>query len=287
MSKNKIAIVGMSCLFPGAPDLASFWRNIVSGTDSIRDATDAEWQPDKFFNDKPTSFEHIYCKKGGFITEFADFDPLKYGVMPNSINGSDPDQLLALRVATEALEDAGYDNRKHQNNNHEVILGRTSCPGAGSMNMIHRGHTISDIMDVLRSLNPDYSQEQLRLIEEGLKTSLYQCSSDTIPAVMPNVLAGRIAGRLGFKGRSMILDSACASSLTAVEIAVRDLLSGQCDLAVAGGLHVNAFAIFYQMFCGLGALSRRQKIRPFDESADGTILGEGLGMVVLKRLDDA
>jgi acyl transferase domain-containing protein/phosphopantetheinyl transferase len=143
------------------------------------------------------------------------------------------------------------------------------------------------MMDVIGALNPRFSQEELQSIEEGLRASLSQCNSDTIPGVMPNVLAGRIAGRFGFKGRSLILDSACASSLVAVEIAIGDLISRKCDLALAGGVHVNAFAYFYQMFCGLGALSRQQQIRPFDDSADGTILGEGVGMVVLKRLSDA
>ena len=277
----------MSCLFPQAPNLSAYWTNIVNGVDSTRPATDEEWDPEKFYNPEPTSFEQIYCKRGGFITELADFDPLRFGVMPNSIQGADPDQLLALRVASEALADAGYDSSRHGINNFEVILGRTSAPGSGSMNLIQRGQTISQVLDVLKSLHPEYSQEQLLVIEDSLKASLNQCNSDTIPAVMPNVLAGRIAGRLGFKGRSMILDAACASSLVAVEIAMRDLISGQTDLAVAGGLHVNSSAFFYQMFCGLGALSKQQIIRPFDDNADGTILGEGLGMVVLKRLSDA
>jgi acyl transferase domain-containing protein/phosphopantetheinyl transferase len=277
----------MSCLFPGAPNLSSFWMNIVNGVDATRDATAAEWDPSKFYNQNPTSFEQIYCKRGGFITELADFDPLKYGVMPNSISGSDPDQLLALRVASEALADAGYSNRKYDGNRAEIILGRTSAPGAGSMNMIQHGETVKQIVDVVKALHPEYTPEQVVLLEQGLKSSLNNCSSDTIPAVMPNILAGRIAGRLGFKGKSTVLDSACASSLIAVEMAVNDLQAGLCDLALAGGIHVNAFAVFYQMFCGLGALSKREQIRPYDDKADGTLLGEGLGMVVLKRLEDA
>ncbi len=287
ISSDKIAIVGMSCLFPGAPNLSSFWMNIVNGVDATRDATAAEWDPSKFYNQNPTSFEQIYCKRGGFITELADFDPLKYGVMPNSISGSDPDQLLALRVASEALADAGYSNKKYDGNRAEVILGRTSAPGAGSMNMIQHGETIKQMVDVVKALHPEYTPEQVLLLEQGLKSSLNNCSSDTIPAVMPNILAGRIAGRLGFKGKSTVLDSACASSLIAVEMAVHDLQAGLCDLALAGGIHVNAFAVFYQMFCGLGALSKQEQIRPYDDKADGTLLGEGLGMVVLKRLDDA
>jgi len=284
---NKVAIVGMSCLFPGAANLAQFWANIVNGVDATRDATAEEWNPDKFYNPNPTAFEQIYCKRGGFITELADFDPLKYGVMPNSISGSDPDQLLALRVASEALADAGYVNKQYDGNRAEVILGRTSAPGGGSMNMIYHGETVHQVLDVVKSLHPEYSPEQMILLEQGLRATLKNCSSDTIPAVMPNILAGRIAGRLGFKGKSTVLDSACASSLIAVEMGVNDLLSGTCDLALAGGIHVNSFAVFYQMFCGLGALSKQEKIRPYDDKADGTLLGEGLGMVVLKRYEDA
>lgn len=286
-SKARIAIVGMSCLFPGAPDISSFWTNIVNGVDSIRETTSAEWEPAKFYKQNSLSLEDIYCKRGGFVTEYADFDPLQHGVMPNSIWATDPDQLLALRVASEALADAGYDRKKHAANQHEVVLGRTSISSTGSMNITQRVHTMRQMMDVIRTINPEFSAEQLQLIEQGLKSSLHEAIPESLPGVMPNVMAGRIAGRLGFKGRSLILDSACASSLIAVEIAVRDLQSHQCDMALAGGVHVNNFAVFYQLFCSLGALSRTEQIRPFDENADGTILGEGIGMVVLKRLDDA
>jgi len=283
----KIAIVGMSCLFPRSPNLAAFWSNIVGGVDCLRDSTAEEWDPARFYSKEPTIFEQIYCKRGGFITELADFDPLKYGVMPNSIKGTDPDQLLALRVASEALADAGYANRDFNRERAEVILGRTSAPGAGAMNLIQQGQTVGQMLQVISALHPEYTPDEMDAIAETLRLSLSRCSSDTIPGVMPNVMAGRIAGRLGFNGRSMILDSACASSLIAVETAVNDLLSGRCDLALSGGIHINAFACFYQIFCGLGALSPTEQIKPFDAQADGTLLGEGLGIVVLKRLEDA
>lgn len=284
---NKIAIIGMSCLFPKSPDLTSYWTNIVSGVDCTREVTEEEWDPKRYLDPQSTWLDRIYCRRGGFITELAEFDPLKYGVMPKSVEGSDPDQLLALRLAVEALADAGYDSRAQIFDHGEIMLGRTSAPGAGSLNLIQHVETIHQVLNIIKSLNPQYGEEQLKSIGEALRASLNQCNSDTIPAVMPNVIAGRIAGRLGFKGRSLILDAACASSLVAVEIAVDDLLSGKCDLALAGGIHINSFASFYAMFCGLGALSHSQQIRPFDDEADGTLLGEGIGMVVLKRLVDA
>jgi acyl transferase domain-containing protein/phosphopantetheinyl transferase len=284
---NDIAIVGMSCLFPQAKDLSQFWQNIVRGVDCLRDVGSLEWDKDTYWDPESTTIQKTYCKKGGFISELADFDPLQYGVMPKSIEGIDPDQLLALKVACMAFADAGLKRETFDGARAEVILGRTSAPGAGSMNMIQHGTTVEQTLAVVRALHPEYSKSEIDAIGQALSKSLNLCNSDTIPGVMPNILAGRIAGRLGFKGRSMVLDSACASSLIAVEIAITDLLAGKCDLALAGGVHVNSFAIFYEMFASLGALSKKENIRPFDDSADGTLLGEGLGMIVLKRMADA
>ncbi|MBY0548377.1 MAG: polyketide synthase [Candidatus Obscuribacterales bacterium] len=290
--KNKratvpVAIIGMSCIFPGAPSAVQFWENIINGVDSIREPGEDEWNPETFKNKPATSFGNIYCTRGGFITEYADFDPLEFGIMPTSVRGGDPDQFLALRVAADALADAGYHHKTFDGERAEVVIGRTMAPGVGSLNLIQHGQTVDQLIDVLKSVSPDRSDDELNEIAQLLKNGLEPCSADTIPAVMPNVLAGRIASKLGFRGRSLILDAACASSLIAVETAMHGLISGNSDLAIAGGVHVSSSAGFYQMFCGVGALSHAGIIRPFDDEADGTLLGEGVGMLVLKRLDDA
>jgi len=282
-----IAIVGMSCLFPGAPDLAQFWMNIVGGTDSLTEVPPEQWDAVKYYDPQSNSFERVYCRRGGFITGMADFDPLSYGIMPNAVNGADPDQFLSLKVAVDAIANAGYDSKPFERSRAQVILGRTSAPGVGALGLIQRGHGVDQVIDVIKSQLPDCSAEELEAIAEGLRASLPPCNADTIPGVMPNILAGRIANRLGFQGKNLILDAACASSLIAVEMCVKDLMSGDCDLAIAGGVHINSNAFFYQMFCGLGALSRKQVISPFGKDADGTMLGDGVGMVVLKRRVDA
>ena len=286
---GKIAIVGMSCLYPGAPDLSSFWSNIVRGVDSTREVSASEWNVEDYYDPEAKKFGSVYSKRGGFISEYADFDPLKYGVMPSGVAGGDPDQFLTLRVAHEAMADAGYlDNSKKtfDKDRAEIILGRISAPGAGSMNLTHQSKTVHEVSSLLRGLLPNHPEVVDAAINE-MTGRLVACNSDTIPSAMPNVLAGRIAAKLGFRGRNLLIDAACASSMVAVETAVQDLLNYQCDLALAGGLHVNASPVFFQMFCGLGALSRKDIIRPFDESADGTLLGEGIGILVLKRHEDA
>ncbi|MCC7532014.1 MAG: polyketide synthase dehydratase domain-containing protein [Candidatus Melainabacteria bacterium] len=285
--QEPIAIVGMSCLFPMAPGLAPFFGNILAGRDCLREPNENEWAIINYQNPSGSDFKKIYCVKGGFVTELADFDPLKYGVMPRAVHGSDPDQFLALRVAIEAMADAGYNNLPTAIDKGEVILGRTSAPGQGAMTMIQQGQTVDQMLALVQKLHPEISHDDIRHLAELLHGSLAPTNSDTVPGVMPNLLAGRIAQRLGFKGRNLLLDAACASSLIAVETAVRDLRTGSCDVALAGGIHINSFACFYQMFCALTALSPNQEIRPFDQAADGTILGEGIGAVVLKRYSEA
>ena len=120
--QEPIAIVGMSCLFPMAPGLASFFGNILAGKDCLREPNEQEWESINYQNPSGSDFKKIYCVRGGFVSELADFDPLKYGVMPRAVHGADPDQFLALRVAVEAMADAGYDNLPTAIDKGEVIL---------------------------------------------------------------------------------------------------------------------------------------------------------------------
>lgn len=284
---NKVAIIGMACLFPGAPDLSAFWSNIISRVDAIREAGESEWDQGTHYDPESTSFYKTYARRGGFISENAVFDPLKFGVMPNALSGSDADQLLALKVAHDALADAGYLNKEFDRDRAEVILGRIGAPGNGSMNLIQQSKTVGEIEQVLRSVLTDADEDVIQAAVEQVKGKLHPCTSDNMPSVMPNVMAGRIAAKLGFRGKSLLVDAACASSMVAMEAAVQDLLMHTCDFALTGGVYVNSSASMFKLFAGLGALSHADTIRPFDENADGTLLGEGIGLLCLKRYDDA
>lgn len=278
-------------MYPEAADLAAFWSNIVGGRDSITEVTDDEWSTNLYYDATASGYGKSYSKRGGFITSVASFDPLKYGVMPSAVAGSDPDQLLTLKVAQQAMADAGYatgDKAKSLDRDRaEIIIGRISAPGAGSLNLVHQSKTVHEITEILRAVLPAGNEKILEDAARQIQQNLVPINPDSIPGAMPNVLAGRLAAKLGFRGRNLIVDAACASSMVAVEIAVNDLIEGRCDLALAGGVHVNSSAVLFQMFCGLGALSRKDVIAPFDATADGTMLGEGVGIICLKRYDDA
>lgn len=281
-----VAIIGMACMFPGAPDLDTYWQNIVNKVDCVTDPPPEAWDSDVYYDPDSTANDRVYCKKGGYLGPLAYFDPLEHGIPPVAVGG-EPDQWLALKLAREALADAGYPEGMEDGKRTAVILGKGTYLNAGNMSMVQHGLVLDQTVRVLRSLHPEYSDEELARIRRELKDSLPAVTAETVPGLIPNIIAGRIANRMDFMGPSYTVDAACASTLIAVDNAMRDLAEGRSDLVVAGGSQVSTPVPIASVFCQLGALSRRQQIRPFDKDADGTILGEGIGMIVLKRLRDA
>lgn len=285
--RGDIAIVGMGCIFAGAPDLETYWRNILSKVDAVSDPPAGEWDTKLFYDPESKSNDRVYCKRGGYIGDLASFRPLDFGIMPVTVDGGEQDQWLALRVAHEALADAGYTEMPKEHVRTEVVLGKGTYVNRGNLTVGYHGMVIEHFLQALKNLHPEYTDSEIQEIKKELKAGLPPFSADTAPALIGNIIAGRIANRLDLMGPSFTVDAACASALLAIEIGVRDLLSHKYDLVLAGGANVNAPLPTLSLFCQLGALSRREQIRPFDKNADGTILGEGLGMIVLKRRKDA
>jgi acyl transferase domain-containing protein len=285
--RGDIAIVGMGCLFAGAPDLDTYWRNIVSKVDAVSDPPAGTWDPGVFYDPKAKSNDRVYCKRAGYIEDLASFRPLDFGIMPVTVDGGEQDQWLALRVAHEALADAGYTDLPKEHVRTEVVLGKGTYVNRGNLTVGYHGMVIEHFLQALKNLHPEYTESEIQEIKKELKSGLPPFSADTAPALIGNIIAGRIANRLDLMGPSFTVDGACASALLAIEIGVRDLLSHKYDMVLAGGANVNAPLPTLSLFCQLGALSRAEQIRPFDKKADGTILGEGLGMIVLKRRNDA
>ena len=285
---DDIAIIGMAATFPRAPDVASFWSNILGKVDAIGEAP-AGWLGDDVVFD-PNSGRgdlRIYTKTGGFLGDLARFDPRPFGTMPVAVTGAEPDQFLALKAAVGALADAGYDKKEFNRERTGIILGHAIHAHRGNVNGIQHGLVLAQTVGVLRSVLPELTDANCRDIEAMLSAKLAPVNVDTVPGLVPNMMTGRIANRLDLMGPNYIMDAACASSLLAVKSAISELHSGRADLMLAGGVNTTTSTFVYMVFCQLGALSRSSRIRPFDKSADGTLLGEGQGIVVLKRLADA
>jgi acyl transferase domain-containing protein len=281
-----IAIIGLSCVFPGAGDARRYWQNILNKVDAVSDAP-ADWEAERFFEAGGHSNDRTYCKRGGFLGDLSAFDPSLYGVMPNAVDGAEPDHFLALRNASDALRDAGYSDIGKYRERTEVIIGRGTYVNRGNATAMQHSMVLDSVLGVLRQLHPEYTDDELGAIRTALKGTLPPFHADTAPGLVPNIISGRIANRLDLMGANYIVDAACASSLVAVDLAIRDLQSGRCDMALAGGVNASVPPVIMIIFSQLNALARDGRIRPFDAEASGTLLGEGGGMVVLKRLADA
>jgi acyl transferase domain-containing protein/NAD(P)-dependent dehydrogenase (short-subunit alcohol dehydrogenase family)/acyl carrier protein len=278
-----IAIVGMSCLFPKAGDTEAYWNLLLNGVDAIGPIPPTHWRPEDYFDTDPKKPDHTYAQTGGFIDP-VDYPPLDFGVAPNALPAIDTTQLLGLWVARAALRDAGLaDATEAQRRRVSVILGVT-----GTLELViplgaRLGHP--HWKRAMREVGiPD---DQAAKVVERIGQAYVPWQEDSFPGLLGNVVAGRIANRLNLGGTNCVVDAACASSLSAIHLAALELGTGRADVVVTGGMDTFNDIFMYMCFSKTPALSPTGHARPFDHRGDGTILGEGLGCVILKRLTDA
>ncbi len=278
-----VAIIGIGCLFPGADNVESFWANLQDGVDAIADVPPTHWRPEDYFDKDPKKPDHTYAARGGFLSP-VDFPALEMGISPNILEATDTTQLLGLLVAKQALEVAGYGaGREFDRNRVSVILGVT-----GTLELVvplgaRLGHP--RWKRALKDAGVDDAVAQD--VVQRIADSYVGWQEDSFPGLLGNVVAGRIANRLDLGGTNCVVDAACASSLSALHLALLELAAGRSDMVLAGGMDTFNDIFMYMCFSKTPALSPTGNAKPFDTSADGTILGEGLGCLLLKRLDDA
>ena len=264
-----VAIVGMAGLFPGAPDLATFWSNVVDGKNSIREIPPERWSVAQYFDASSQNGEKTPSKWGGFLDAIA-FDPLSYGIPPKSLAAIEPIQLLSLEVARRALADAGLLDRSFDRERTSVIV------GAEAGTELAGGYGFRAFWpQLLGALPPE------------LDAILPKLTEDSFPGVLANVIAGRIANRLDLGGVNYTVDAACASSLAAIDLGCKELVSGSSNVVLCGGADTHNSVNDYLLFSSVHALSPTGQCRTFSADADGIVLGEAVVFVVLKRLDDA
>ncbi|MFI6446621.1 SDR family oxidoreductase [Kitasatospora sp. NPDC050543] len=270
----EIAVIGMAGIFPQAPDLPSFWANVVAGVDAITEVPVQRWDP-AVYHAAGGGPGTTPSKWGGFLPPIP-FDPLSYGIPPAALGSIEPVQLLALETARRALVDAGYDGGGGQGGR-PFDRSRTS--------VVFGAEAGSDLSNagVLGAVLPAY----LGRVPEAIAEQLPVLTEDSFPGMLSNVIAGRIANRLDLGGANYTVDAACASSLAALDAACKELATGSSDLALCGGADLHNGINDYLLFASVHALSPTGRSRPFDASADGIALGEGVGCLVLKRLADA
>jgi polyketide-type polyunsaturated fatty acid synthase PfaA len=283
LQHNPIAIVGMASIFPQARNIQEYWQNIVSEIDCITDIPDTHWNVEDYYDSNPrTKEDKTYCNKGGFIPQ-VDFNPMEFGIPPNILEVTDVSQLLSLVVAKEAMEDAGYSEKREFNRDHVgVVLGSAA---------LKLGVPLSSRLQypiwkkALKSSG--LSDEDTQKIIEKIQSAYVEWDENAFPGMLSNVISGRIANRFNLGGLNCTVDAACASSLAALKMAIAELVDHRCDMMLTGGVDTDNSVSAYISFSKTPAVSPGDKVKPFDAKSDGMMLGEGLGMMVLKRLSDA
>ncbi len=265
-----VAIVGMSCLMPGARNHLELWDNIVSKRDAVGAVPSERFNVDLYYDEDKNGRDTFYSKWGGFLNPVA-FDPMRYGIPPKSLDSIDPMQLLSLLIVDQALADAGYAKRAFDRERTSVIFGMSG--GLGDLGVKYAFRS---------SLREYFSEVPERVLEQ-----LPEWTEDSFAGILMNVTAGRIANRLGFGGVNFTVDAACASSLTALYLGARELNHGGSDVVVVGGCDTVQSPFGYLCFGTSKALSARGKCRTFDSAADGIAISEGVGALILRRLEDA
>jgi len=280
---TNVAIVGMASIFPQAKNLQEYWENIIQKVDCITDVPASRWQIDDYYDPDPKAADKTYCKRGGFLPDI-DFNPMEFGLPPNILEVTDISQLLGLVVAKEALEDAGYGTSRQFNHERTgVILG----VAIGRQLAVPLGARLQDPLWKKVLKNSGLSDEDSHKIIEKLKSGYVQWDENAFPGMLANVISGRIANRLDLGGMNCVVDAACASSLGALRMAISELVEHRADMMITGGVDTDNSIFAYMCFSKTPAVSPGEKVRPFDTDADGMLLGEGVGMLVLKRLEDA
>lgn len=250
---SEVAIVGMACRFPGARNVDEFWRNLVDGVESISFFSDEELRAAGVPNSLVDSPNYIKAK--GMLADVELFDANFFGFNPREAQILDPQHRLFLECAWEAVEDAGYES--------ESYGGRIGVYAGASMNTyLLNLYSNRELVD---SISP------LQLLTASDK----------------DFLATRVSYKLNLSGPSITVQTACSTSLVAVHLACQSLLNGECDMALAGGVSIRVPQKSGYLYQEGGVVSPDGRCRAFDAKANGTVGGDGVGIVLLKRLEDA
>ncbi|MFX1364768.1 MAG: SDR family NAD(P)-dependent oxidoreductase [Promethearchaeota archaeon] len=288
-NENKIAVVGLGGLFPDAENIQQYWDNIINKKYSITEVPKDRWDPDIYYDKDPSSIDKTYTKIGGFVKNF-EFKSIKYRIPPKIAERMDFVQKWAIITAEEALIDAGYPTDGKQRLPIAVIVGNSL--GGDNQRLTTKRIHFNEVKYRINEassqmiLNQEEKEKLLDFLEEKIISQIPVINEDTMPGELSNIIAGRVANVFNLTGKNMTTDAACASSLAAVDTAVKGLLLKDYDIVLAGGVDSSVDPQTYIKFCKIGALSEDGSY-PFDARANGFVIGEGAGFIVLKRLEDA
>lgn len=288
-NREPIAIIGIGALLPDANNKEEFWQNIITGKNSITEVPPSVWDPKLYYSADHSEEGKTYSKIGAFIKGYK-FNSIKYRIPPAVGKQLDLAQQYALDVTAQAFEDSGY-NKKDFDRSRVAVIAANSAGGPSNEYSDMRIYEplIWEALknsETYKTLNTAQSEELINTAREGLNKVLPLTTEDTMAGQLPNVIAGRIANVFNLHGTSFSVDAACASSLLALACALDGLWLGKYDMALCVATDPMMAPSHYVKFAKIGALSADGS-RPFDDKANGFVMGEGAGAVLLKPLSKA
>ncbi|MGW6690881.1 type I polyketide synthase [Streptomyces sp. NPDC054961] len=276
-----IAITGLGCRFPGAPDVRGYWKLLMSGERQFSAVPGKRWNHDAFHapGDRPAPHA-AYTDQVAFLNDVDRFDALHYGVPPARARAMDPRHRLMLDVSREALDDAGLGRGDFDRENTGVFFGMPVSDDKDLMTAPFRAVSLAEAPS---------AADRPGLLDSARERAgrLGTIEAFTLPGSLLNMASGTVSRHFDLGGPSFAVDAACSGSLVALDQALAHLRQGSCRTALVGGGYLNLTPDSLVGFSRLRALSATGMCRPFDEAADGFVLGEGAGVVVLRPLADA
>ena len=289
LSSPEIAVVGMGCYYPGASNLRSLWENILSRRRQFRRSPDVRLPNSEYYDPDPQVPDKTYGDRAAVIDGF-EFDWVKRRIPKTAYESTDVVHWLALETALKALEDMGYARETVPTERTGLILGNTlTGEQTRSTTVRLRWPFVRRALRTAaaaKGMSQAAIEELVALMEEVYKSAFAPITEDSLAGGLSNTIAGRVCNFFNFQGGGYTVDGACSSSLIAIATAANALVSGDLDLALAGGVDVSLDTFELIGFAKTGALTS-QDMTVYDRRASGFIPGEGCGCVVLKRLEDA
>ncbi|TDV56122.1 type I polyketide synthase [Actinophytocola oryzae] len=252
-----IAVVGLGCRFPGgANDPQLYWTKLLDGLDGVREVPSDRWDASAYYDEDRAAAGKAYTRHGGFLDDIAGWDAAFFGLSPQEALRLDPQHRLVMDLVWEALEDAGIAPDGLRGSRTGMFLG---------------------LVDAGQYVRRQTEAEGATPIDDpylGLGSS-------------PSAAAGRVAYHLDLRGPCFTVDTACSSSLVATHLAVQSLRRGECDLAIVAGSSTITHPDLFVQACKMGMLAENGQCKTFDAAADGFVIGEGAGVLILQRAGDA
>ncbi len=289
--EDDVAVIGMGCIYPGADSPEQLWENVIAKAYAIGEMPADRLDPALYFDENRKATDKSYTKIAGVVRDF-HFDHDRYGYTADKATRLSRSQQMVLEAAYRAVADAGYLQEDlsldaaYQASTAVIVA---TCLGNELGNDLHLKYWYPEVrhhleqIEEFNTLAEDEREALLTTLREGMANGM---DYEPVHGQLLNIEASRIAHHLGITGINYVVDAACATSFAALDCAVKELLSGEYDLVISGGVNTNLAPESFVGFSKMGALSAKGSY-PFDTRADGFVLGEGAGVVVLKRLKDA